>query len=259
MKRKIVSWQNLLVVLGVLIPEAVFFWLAHGQKGSIFLFGGLIFGWNFLFLAARFFTVRFVFERKEKFWSHMLTMFLTSNFLFFGYATWVFVDIDSVLYKVLPFLIIGGYAIVWLSQNNLLWEVFTICALTLGITFSWLLVIPLAFPGGVLAIITLYSVYVTAYNWAKIHKLTPMNGLFFATLVALVMSEAGWALLLWPIRLLPLTLVLLGIFYMFGVLLIKSHHQKLTKNFVFSHLTTALVLFIGLCLSTQWKPPIQFQ
>ncbi len=145
MKRTFISWQNLLVVIGILVPEALFFWWTHTGRGSIFLFGGLVFGWNFVFLALRFFTVRFIFDRKEKFWSHMLTMFLTSNFLFFGFTTWVFIDVDSILYTVLPYFIIGIYAIVWLSQNDYLWEVFTFCALGFGIVFSWLLVITLTF------------------------------------------------------------------------------------------------------------------
>lgn len=256
MKRKFVTWPNLLVVLGILVPEGLFFWWAHGGTYSIFLLAGLVFGWNFLFLAARFFTVRFIFEKKEKFWSHMLTMFLTSNFLFFGFASWAFVDLDSWLFRVLPFAVLGFYAIVWLSQSDLLWEIFTFGALALSITFAWLLVIPLAFPGGILAALLLYSVYVTAYNWAKIHNLAPMNALFFATLTAFVMSEAGWVLLLWPIRLLPLTTIMLGIFYVFGFLVIKAHHKKLTKGYIVSHLTSGLILFVGLCLSTQWKPPL---
>lgn len=257
MQRKTISWQNVLVVLGILIPEGFFFWWSHAAKLSIFICGALVFGWNLLFLVIRFFTVRFIFDKKEKFLSHMLTMFLTSNFLFFGYATWLFVNIDSFFYTVLPIALIGIYAVVWLSQSNLLWEIYTFCALALGIAFSWLLIYTLSFPGGVLAVITLYSVYVTAYNWAKLHELKLESALFFATLVALVMSEAGWALLLWPIRLLPLTLIMLGIFYIFGFFVLKVHHKKLTKASILSHLSSGVIIFIGLCLSSQWKPPLQ--
>ncbi len=256
MKRKMFSWQNLLVVLGILVPEGLLFWYADKGTTSIFLLAGLVFGWNFVFLAVRFFAVRFIFDKKEKFWTHVLTMFLTSNYLFFGFGTWIFVDTDSITYRVLPFALLALYAVVWLSQNSVFWEVFTFVALALSMVFSWLLVIPLAFSGGVLAAICLYSVFIAAYNWAKIQELDIHNALFFAALTSLIMSEVSWVLLLWPIHLTSLTVIMLGIFFTFGMLVIRAHHKRLRSHHAVSYLATSLLFFVFLCMTSQWKPPL---
>lgn len=245
--------RRLIVSLVVLGPQVGLFWLAYSESFNLFVLAALVFFWNFIALFIRFIVVRYVFRLKETIRENILVMFLTSNYLIFSFGIWVFAQKEDVVIAVIPIAALGFYFITWLSQSRYLWEIYTFASFIMALGFGWLLVVMLAFPSIVIAFITLYAGYITAYHWGKIHGLTKTPLILFSGILSLVVSEAVWIMLIWPIRMLPIIAILVGLFYVIGMFWILSHKKKLHKKHVFQYSSTALVFFLALLLTSQWS------
>jgi hypothetical protein len=244
-----------IVALVIVVPESLIFLSAYSQMGDIFALAAFSFLWPFGIMTARFYLFHSWFGKREHFRDHIHVLFLVSNYFFFGFGTWIFAEVGTPVYRFLPYLLMAGFFLIWVGQKKIFWELFTFATLFLGISLGWFVTIVLAFSGGTLAAITVYSIFVAAINWARIHHLPTSDRIFFALMLSLIVGEISWVLLLWPIRLLSLSGVMLAVFYVVGVLLLLSKKSLLEKKHVFQHTLAGFVLFVALCVTSQWTLP----
>ncbi|MFC1640846.1 hypothetical protein ACFL2D_02220 [Patescibacteria group bacterium] len=251
--KKMSIFIRIAVALGILIPEAFIFYLVYEKMGNLFVLASAVFLWNFFFLSIRYFVIRFIFGHHEKFREHVLTMFLTSNFLLFGFGVWVFVELKSIEFYIIPIFLFSWYLISWIGQKKFLWEIYTFVALFIGIMFGWFIVVDMGFSGNVIVGVTVYSAFISAYHWAKIHNMSWVRALVFSVLISLILTEAAWALLFWPINILSITLIMLGVFYIVGTLMIDSMERQLERRTFLNYAIPSILFFVAVCVAAEWS------